>query len=81
MIDAHLEELLQSLNPRCDYYFCNGIPPQVAINITFEVKNLRRWDYRVDHQQYLMWFKMEKVPLNLKFGVCCTFYTSFITTW
>ena len=74
--DAEFNELLQSLLPGSGYYLCEGITPEVAADITFEAKNLRRWTHplcRVDHQQCLMWVCTGKVSLNLKYGVRCTF--------
>ena len=74
--DGQFNELIESLHPSSTYYLCEGIPQDVACNVTFDAKNLRKWGFplhRTDHTQCLMWFHLEKVPLNLKYGVRCTF--------
>ena len=74
--DAHFHELMLSLHPGSGYHICDGISKELADQASFSVKNIRRWGYpfcRTDHQLCVMWFQLEKIPLNLKYGIHCSF--------
>ena len=79
MSDPLFNTLLQSLLPDSSYHLCPGLPESIGSQLTFDVKNARKWGTpfnRFDHIHCKLWFPLEKkLVLKSQRGITCEFCT------
>lgn len=73
--DESFSEHLQSMIPDSGYFLCSGLPEHLAVNLTFEIKQVRKWNSpftRIDHRECRLWFRPKHIPAcNLKYSMAC----------